>query len=501
MAGMTFFSCVSTASVTSNVSDVEKFSEMQIRFATKAVKPISQNNPVIQHEFTADPCVLVYGDTVYIYGTNDGQQADFTLGKTDNNYNKIKSLKVYSSKDLVNWTDCGQINVAGKAGVAKWASNSWAPAICTKKIDGKDKFFIYFADSANGIGVITADSPLGPYSDPIGKALVNRATDGCKGVYWLFDPAVLVDDDGKGYLYLGGGSDGDAEHPKSARVVALGDDMTSLLGNLIEIDPPFLFEDSGINKINGKYYYSYCSNWSDRKNAKGNDVPPPATIAYMTSDSPLGPFTYAGYTLKNPGSYFGAWGNNHHWIFDFNGKYYIAYHSQIIEKSLGFEKGGYRSLMLNEFEINADGSWPVQNVTKAGVSAVADFNPFEKVNATTMHSCKNIIVTDKQTVCPVYEQGSAGYVCLKNVNFGNDKNSKVFVCLKIAENCKGGKISIYVDNMTGQNLISDVKIKKTGKDGAEIKSKVNFMPDGKAHTLYFAMAGDIELENWQFVQE
>ena len=47
-----------------------------------------------------------------------------------------------------------------------------------------------------GIGVLTADSPEGPYTDPIGKALINKSTSGFSDVEWLFDPAVLVDDDG-----------------------------------------------------------------------------------------------------------------------------------------------------------------------------------------------------------------------------------------------------------------------------------------------------------------
>lgn len=71
---------------------------------------------------------------------------------------------------------------------------------------------------------------------------------------WLFDPAVLVDDDGTGYLYFGGigNTDGKKEdfirNPKCARVVKLSDDMTSVDGDAKTIDAPFMFEDSGITK-------------------------------------------------------------------------------------------------------------------------------------------------------------------------------------------------------------------------------------------------------------
>ena len=133
---------------------LKSFTVMQKLMAEKAVKLPAENNPAVLHKFNADPAVLVYDDTVYIYCTNDMQQAEFTQGNADNAYDKINTLNVFSSKDLVNWTDCGIIKVAGASGAAKWAHNSWAPAIATKKINGKDKFFLYFADSANGIGTL-----------------------------------------------------------------------------------------------------------------------------------------------------------------------------------------------------------------------------------------------------------------------------------------------------------------------------------------------------------
>ena len=51
---------------------------------------------------------------------------------------------------------------------------SWAPAAAHKTINGKDKFFLYFANGGGGIGVLTADSPIGPWTDPLGKALGYR---------------------------------------------------------------------------------------------------------------------------------------------------------------------------------------------------------------------------------------------------------------------------------------------------------------------------------------
>ena len=73
---------------------------------------------------------------------------------------------------------------------------------------------------------------------------------------------MLVDDDGNGYLYFGGGvPQGKVSAPGTGRCVALGDDMISLKGDPVAIDIPYLFEDSGIHKAGNKYYYTYCTNW------------------------------------------------------------------------------------------------------------------------------------------------------------------------------------------------------------------------------------------------
>ena len=119
-----------------------------------------------------------------------------------------------------------------ESGAARWAMNSWAPCTAWKTINGQDKFFLYFANSGGGIGVLTADSPVGPFTDPIGKALVSRKTPTCDSVTWLFDPAVLVDEDGSAYLYFGGGvpegkqaDPGTARSEKAARIEVIPDSL------------------------------------------------------------------------------------------------------------------------------------------------------------------------------------------------------------------------------------------------------------------------------------
>ncbi|MCL2758754.1 MAG: glycoside hydrolase family 43 protein [Treponema sp.] len=338
-------------------------------------KRISERNPIMTHTFGADPTVLVYGDRVYIYMTADTLEYDHYLEIKNNSYGTINTLRVASSADLANWVYHEPIKVAGYNGIAKWANLSWAPAITYKEVNGQDKFFLYFSNNANGVGVLTADNPLGPWTDPIGKALVSRQTPNCD-IPWVFDPAVFIDDDGKAYLYFGGGvPQGKEADPGSARVVMLGDDMVSLAGDPVKIDVPYFFEAIGMNKLNGRYIFSYCTNWSVPEEARTRLGIDRAVIAVMSGSNPMGPFTLEGSILRNPGTFFGAWGNNHHDIFNFKGQWYIAYHSQILEEAMDIDRKGYRVTHIDVLREN-NGRFMPSTGTRRGVEQVGRLNPY-----------------------------------------------------------------------------------------------------------------------------
>ncbi|BAJ33142.1 MULTISPECIES: family 43 glycosylhydrolase [Kitasatospora] len=364
-------------------------------------KTVGNANPLIDYQYGADPWAMVYDGRVYEYLTSDGStydaagdvvqayEHDAAGAVKDNGYGQIRTLTVLSSADLVNWTNEGQVKVAGAPGAAPWAANSWAPAAAHKPVGGKEKFFLYFANSGGGIGVLTADSPTGPWTDPIGGPLVSPATPGTAGVVWMFDPAVLVDDDGSAYLYFGGGVPaGGTDHPRSTRVIRLGDDMVSTVGQAVTIDAPAVFEDSGINKINGKYYYSYCTNFSHSSTIDGQDIGY-GNIAYMVSDSPTGPFRYQGQILANPGSFFGAGGNNHHAMFEFKGRTYITYHTQTLQSALVAggsldQPRGYRSTHIDQVTVNPDGTIAPITGTYRGPSRQGTLDAHRRIEAETI---------------------------------------------------------------------------------------------------------------------
>ena len=452
---------------------------------SKSYKPINQGNPCMTQRFTADPGVMEYNGRLYVYTTHD-QYIYKNGGVAENTYGNIQTINCMSTNDMVNWTDHGIIKVAGSSGAAKWAACSWAPTAAHKMINGKEKFFLYFANSAGGIGVLTSDSPTGPWTDPLGHALVDKRTPNCSNVVWMFDPAVLVDDDGSAYLYFGGGiPKNQAAHPRTARVVKLGSDMTSLASTPKEIDAPYLFEDSGINKIGNTYYYSYCTNWSSR--ASSND-PPTATIAYMTSNSPTGPFTYKGTFLNNPGTFFGCYGNNHHSIVKFNNKYYVFYHSQWLENKMGTNKG-YRSTHVDEVNIS-NGTINNVKATLTGVPQIRNVDPYVENRMSNMAWQGGIEVSGSGNT--VVKMNKGDWTGVSNVDFGSGSKS---ISIKVASS-NGAVIKVCVDDPS-KTALGYITVPATGSQYSykTISSNINISGNKK---LFFVASGDCVVDSWQF---
>lgn len=468
-------------------------------------KLLGNSNPLIDYDYGADPFALVYDGRVYLYMTADQYEYDDDGNLIDNTYSKINKLHVISSDDMVNWTDHGFIQVAGPDGVAKWATYSWAPAIAYKQIDGVDKFFLYFCNSGGGIGVLEGDSPVGPWRDPNGKALIDGSTPGVQGVPWIFDPAVMVDDDGTGYLAFGGGVPaGQDLNPKSARIVKLADNMTSLAddkdGTPQMIDAPCMFEDGGIHKANGKYYYTYCSNFSGNHSAI-EGYPGYGIICCMVSDDPMGPYTYVGEILQNPSYYFNVGGNNHHALFEFNGTTYITYHAQTLGKALGIEKG-YRSTHINEVEYYEDGSIKPIDADMEGVSQLKAFSPYSEAAGTTIGWNSGIAPRDLGGNDMVLSSINNGdWVAVGGVDFG-DNGAETFEA-KVA-GLAGGTIELRLDSPDGE-LIGTLDVESGNGDEFTTLSCSVENAVGE-HTLFFVYSGEgedelMEVQSWQFTEK
>ncbi|MBR4342752.1 MAG: family 43 glycosylhydrolase [Lachnospiraceae bacterium] len=471
-------------------------------------KGVNNNNPIIEQHYGADPFALVYEDTVYFYMTADSYEYDAAGEIKENSYSQIRSLYVVSTKDMINFTDHGEITIAGTNGATKWAHNSWAPAAAWKMIDGKPKFFLYFADNGGGIGVVCSDSPVGPFVDELGHGLIRRDMENCGNVEWLFDPAVLVDDDGRAYIYFGGGvprgEDGQpkAAHPMTARCAELGEDMMSLKDVPVTIDAPYLFEDSGIHKYNNTYYYTYCSNFSVDKAGTDEYGFENGEIIVMESKNPLGPFTFKERILKNPGHFFGLGGNNHHAVFKFKDQWYITYHTRILEQAQGILKG-YRSTSIDEFTMGEDGTIGDIKMTKNIRKQVGTLNPFETINGATFAAMGGVDTAPADEISQKYGCGKllltaindGDYVKLQGADFGDKGATKVKATVKT--NGKDGIIRVTTGKVNGE-VAGYIPVKSDGNETtvceAVLDSSISGLKD-----IFFTFKGEgYEIIDWIF---
>ena len=152
-----------------------------------AVTAAVAQNPVVQTWFTSDPAPMVSGDRMYMYVGHDEDNADFFW---------MYEWRVYSTSDMVNWTDHGSpLDLSS----FEWADDrAWA----SQTIERDGKFYWYICAHSKiskgmAIGVAVADSPTGPFRDAIGKPLYED------GKWDHIDPTVFIDDNGQAWLFWG----------------------------------------------------------------------------------------------------------------------------------------------------------------------------------------------------------------------------------------------------------------------------------------------------------
>lgn len=487
-----------------------------------------EHNPLIGHKFGADGYGFVDNGRVYMYMTNDtqGYAPNSSTGISPQiNYGSINQITLISTTDMVNWTDHGEIPVAGPAGVAPFTSNSWAPGMAKKVVNGVEKYFLYYANGGGSSNVLTGSSPLGPWTSERTSTLINSSTPGAAGASWLFDPAPLVADDGKAYLYFGGGPASTSfpaaerfNNPKNIRVIELGDDMVSTKGTAAVVDAPVAFEAAQVFEREGKYYLSYSSHFggSDFGGAQATlpGYPGGGQIGYMISDDPMS-FTkdkYAGVLFPNQSQFFGAGtgGNNHQSAFEYEGKYYFTYHAPTLNKRInGNTTQGYRSPHIQEMSFNEDGT--VQQVVGdyAGVTQVRDFDAFRTFEAETLGWSKGIATAKIDggsaqfgTAAPnlvVTDIDNGDWTGLSSVAFGDNGASSVTVKVKPLQS--GGAIQVRSGSETGAVLGT---IPVTGATGQWTELTADLVGATGSQDVFFTYTGAtgdlFEVDTWSFAE-
>lgn len=273
----------------------------QAEFRNVTVEPYERELPDVTYQNPvqpdcADPGLMKHDERFYAYCT---YTPDFPT--------MVNGIRLYTSKDLVNWEDQGYV----LKNEDSWGdSRFWAPDIVER--DGT--FYLYYAVDER-IAVAEADSPLGPFKQTVKEPMEPESI--------KIDAYVFEDDNGKRYFYYVGFDNGN--HIWGAE---LNDDMKTIkpdtMKKLISPEEPWethmanVAEGAEVIKHNGTYYLTYSGSHFES---------PHYSVGYATSDHPLGPWKkYENNPIMKSTSY--ARGTAHHSIVESpdGSELFIVYH-------------------------------------------------------------------------------------------------------------------------------------------------------------------------------
>ncbi|RNI26823.1 glycoside hydrolase family 43 protein [Rufibacter latericius] len=413
-------------------------------------------NPIIQTTYTADPAPMVYNNRLYLYTSHDEDESTwFTMN----------DWKLYATDDMVNWTDHGTILSYSDFSWAK--INAWAPQC----IERGGKFYMYVPvttkDNRGAIGVAVANSPYGPFTDPLNKPLVQSGVGD-------IDPNVFIDDDGQAYLYWGN---------PNCYYVKLNEDMISYQGEVLKVpntvesfgkregnpERPTTYEEGPwLYKRKGLYYLLFAAG------------PIPEHIGYSTSSSPTGLWKYQGVLMPTEGGSF----TNHPGIIDFKGKTYFFYHNGALPGGGGFT----RSVAVEEVAFKKDGTIQPLKMTKGITKGLAPVNPFVKNEAETMAWSEGVKSGQNANVGVfVTALRDGAYTKVKDVDFRKTGASKLTARLGTTHN---GNVTMEVrlGSVEGE-LIGTVNVPLTGGNDRWALVSTDVKKVTGVHDVYFVFKG------------
>jgi len=381
------------------------------------IKGVIMPNPILPlWEYIPDGEPRVFGDRVYLYGSHDRPASE--------NFCDFK-LKVWSAplNDLNNW-QCHGHSFHTKPdrdhpSDAPWTERElYAPDVVCNH--GKYYLYAYILWSKGCVGV--SDRPEGPFK-LLDKYRYDEADGGDDGIF--NDPGVLVDDDGRVYIYYG--------FEKSHFGEINGENMCEIIKGSYQADmipegknESDFFEASSPRKINGRYYLIYSPRIGCR-------------LDYAIADKPQGPFVHKGTIIDNGIDYPG--GNDHGSVCRINGQWYIFYHRMTNGSIMS------RRACVEKIEILPDGTIPQVEMTSLGFEDALD--PYKPTPAEIACVLKGgCFITEKdtftRTVTGIRSGSIIGY---RYFDFGEDFSSKSmeFSAEIIGCGCRG-RIHILIDD-------------------------------------------------------
>ncbi|SET18660.1 family 43 glycosylhydrolase [[Clostridium] polysaccharolyticum] len=414
------------------------------------------SNPYLPNwEYIPDGEPRAFGDRVYIYGSHDKAASDRFCDTR---------LKVWSASihDLNNWKCHGDIfhtnDDEDHANDCDWAKGHqlFAPDVVEK--DGKYYLYAYIENCKGCVAV--ADKPEGPFK--LLSQYKYNVPEGCENIYnggIFIDPGVLVDDDGRVYIYCGYLSSYMAEiNPENMYEIIDG----TYQKDIIPVEEPFrFFEACSPRKIGDTYYLIYSCGT-------------PSQLVYATSKMPTGPFEYRGVIIDNGVDY--PAGNDHGSICKIGDQWYIFYH-RMTNGTIMSRRG-----CVEKIEILPDGSIPQVEMTSLGFEEA--LNPYKITDPDIACVLKGgCLITEKNLFSRVITNITDGCVIgYKYFDFGEDYSSKTMdLALHINGcGCKG-KVYVRIDKEDGE----EIGCVEFGMDDSIVTGKMNCVTG--RHAVYFVV--------------
>ncbi|MGV3711110.1 MAG: glycoside hydrolase family 43 protein [Gemmatimonas sp.] len=294
-------------------------------------------NPIIDGWY-ADPEAHVFDNRYWIFPTYSAP------------YDQQTFMDAFSSSDLVTWTK--HPRVIEFANISWGRRALWAPSIIKKG----DWYYLFFGandiqndQERGGIGVAKSRTPSGPFTDHLGKPLIDKFHNGAQPI----DQMVFQDRDGAYYIIYGGW--------KHCNIARLNDDFTGFVPfadgtTFKEITPAGFVEGAYMMLRDNKYYFM----WSE-----GGWTGPNYAVAYAIGTSPFGPFERVGRILQQDSTV--ATGAGHHSVLHDakSSKSYIVYH----RRPLGETDRNHRVVSIDEMQFDDKGFIKPVRITREGVLA------------------------------------------------------------------------------------------------------------------------------------
>ncbi|MDR0425455.1 MAG: family 43 glycosylhydrolase [Clostridiales Family XIII bacterium] len=347
-------------------------------FTSGAAAPelVAPSNPIVKTIFTADPSAHVWPtnpDKLYLYPSRDQDPAQ--------GCDLMDKYHVYSTTDMVNWTDEGEILNSDEVAWGRAEGGfMWAPDAAYK--DGTYYFYYPHPTDTNWgssweVGVATSKYPdrnfvdQGPIKDattrPDATAESNRR-DG------MIDPNVFIDSDGTPYMFIGG-SQRLYYGEMNPDMVSMKNPGAAALTRIPGTQVPNYHEGPWVFKRGDIYYLTYPGgprtgapyNQTAVVDGKRSDY-----MHYSTSASINGPWVPSGsfHYPVNTGD------TSHGSVVEFKGRWFLFYHNaEVYSANAGNTTGNLRSVAVDELFFNEDGTIRMVTQTATGPAPIADPAP------------------------------------------------------------------------------------------------------------------------------